>query len=402
MSACTGAFAGTRLGFPQLALLSLCALATLGIWVTNPFAAWGYEAGVFALTTWLFLDKSDWSGLRTERLTWTVLCATSLWGFVQLAVGATEYRWATMNAALYWASLAATALCARRLLIRAEQRNAFLQAAAWFGFAVAGVAVLAYFTSPQKVLWIFPSPYPDVWGPFPSRNNFAQFLELGVPVALWLGIRKESSGAYPFLAAAMLAAGLASASRAGGILLVLEVTVVFALLKREERRRLRWFLPAAILCIAIAGAGTLLHRLGEADPMRFRREIFHSTWNMIVERPLGGYGLGTFSVVYPAFAEFDMGAAVEHAHNDWLEWSAEGGVIFAGLWAVWFSRLAGPALRSIWGIGVIAICLHALVDYPFARHGVAAWVFALSGMLCQSSPTERKRQRTGTRHREPL
>ena len=40
-----------------------------------------------------------------------------------------------------------------------------------------------------------------------------------------------------------------------------------------------------------------------------------------------------------------------------------------------------PALRSIWGIGVPAVFLHALVDYPFARFGVAAWLFILVGAL---------------------
>ena len=40
-----------------------------------------------------------------------------------------------------------------------------------------------------------------------------------------------------------------------------------------------------------------------------------------------------------------------------------------------------PALRSIWGIGVLAVFLHALVDYPFARFGVTAWLFILVGAL---------------------
>jgi hypothetical protein len=30
---------------------------------------------------------------------------------------------------------------------------------------------------------------------------------------------------------------------------------------------------------------------------------------------------------------------------------------------------------------LIAVCLHALVDYPFARLGVCGWYFCLLGML---------------------
>jgi hypothetical protein len=40
-----------------------------------------------------------------------------------------------------------------------------------------------------------------------------------------------------------------------------------------------------------------------------------------------------------------------------------------------------PAVASVWGVGLIAICLHAIVDYPFARLGVCGWYFALVPML---------------------
>jgi hypothetical protein len=48
--------------------------------------------------------------------------------------------------------------------------------------------------------------------------------------------------------------------------------------------------------------------------------------------------------------------------------------------AVFFWSLR-PAIRSIWGLGVVAVALHALVDYPFARFGVCGWYFALLGVL---------------------
>ena len=102
---------------------------------------------------------------------------------------------------------------------------------------------------------------------------------------------------------------------------------------------------------------------------------------MIAERPLAGFGLGTFARVYPAYARFDLGAVVEHAHNDWLEWAAEGGIFYALAWFALAISVVKPAVRSIWGIGVIAVFLHALVDYPFARFGVSAWTMALIGTL---------------------
>jgi O-antigen ligase len=255
-----------------------------------------------------------------------------------------------------------------------------LEFLAKFGFAMAVLAVVSHYTSGAKVLWIFPSPYPDAWGPFLSRNNFAQFLELALPVAMW----KARHGATPAvaMAGAMLAAGFASASRAGAILLVAETLACLWMLRRGWPRAARWTLAAAVAVFsAIAGWSELRSRLFQPDPWEFRREFTRSTVAMIRDRPARGFGLGTFRTVYPAYAEFDAGAAVDHAHNDWLEWASEGGIGFAAVWVALALALVGPAIRSVWGIGVIALFVHALVDYPFARFGITAWFFVLAGGL---------------------
>jgi hypothetical protein len=46
--------------------------------------------------------------------------------------------------------------------------------------------------------------------------------------------------------------------------------------------------------------------------------------------------------------------------------------------AVWAAR---PAFRTIWGLGVVSIFLHSLVDYPLQRPQLAAWVIILIAML---------------------
>jgi O-antigen ligase len=282
-----------------------------------------------------------------------------------------------------FAAYGATALTARFALGAAALRNSFIEAFACFGGAVSVISTLAYFTSPSKVLWLFPSPYPDVWGPFLSRNNFAQFLELSLPAALWLGLRGRAR-AYLLLAAAMLAAGLASASRMGALLLLTETCGVVWLTRRRAKGSLRWFVGPAAVFVAVAGVNTLLTRLADPSPLDHRREIFRSTVEMITTRPWLGYGLGAYAAVYPEFAQFDSGTVVDRAHSDWLEWTAEGGLGFTSLWAAFALALWRPAIRSIWGLGVPALFLHALVDYPFARHGVAAWAFMLAGALAGS------------------
>jgi len=177
----------------------------------------------------------------------------------------------------------------------------------------------------------------------------------------------------------MLAAGLASGSRAGALLLLAEAGIILGLISR--RRTAAKFTLLAMILAVVAGAGTLAGRFAEHDPLRYRREIVASTMNMIEDRPWRGYGLGTYPYVYPAYASFDLGAVVEHAHNYWLEWAAEGGIPLALLWLVLALAVGVPAVSSVWGIGTVAVFLHALVDYPFARFGLTAWNFALMGAL---------------------
>ena len=235
-----------------------------------------------------------------------------------------------------------------------------------------------------------------------SRNNFAEFLELAFPVALWFGLgapnswedgaprKRERAGTgnflYLFIAAALLAAGLASASRAGSALLLWEAIVIGTAC--GSRRWVVKFAAAAVVLVVLIGEGTLVRRWSENDPMRVRREIQRSALAMIRERPIRGYGAGTFALVYPAYAQFDLGALVDHAHNDWLEWAAEGGLPYALAWLALAVSVVKPAARSVWGWGVIAVFLHAFVDYPFARLGVSAWTMALIGALSAAEMRE--------------
>ena len=399
------------------ALFLLACAATLTIWIRDPFSAWGYEICAFALGA-----RSCWrAGCRGGMIA-LAIAGISVWGFAQLALDATVYRYATMQASLHWVALGATAWAAAGALHHRPLQLRFLRAFVRFGVGLSVAAVLEYYTSSGRVFWIFDSGYPDVWGPFLSRNNFAEFLELVLPVALWLAAtdgdkiscelgciqndyaeterdpagppggslcrrrpqERKSGWTYAVIAAAILAAGLASASRAGAVILLIETAAVLGLLRSRSRLRagilLRLAASTAAL-VAVAGAGPLSRRILLPDPFSDRRELAHSTLAMIAANPWRGFGLGTFERVYPAYATFDSGAIVDHAHDDWLEWTSEGGLPFTLLWTGLLLASTRAAFRSVWGLGVPAIFLHAAVDYPFARLGVAAWVFILIGLL---------------------
>jgi hypothetical protein len=51
-----------------------------------------------------------------------------------------------------------------------------------------------------------------------------------------------------------------------------------------------------------------------------------------------------------------------------------------------------PAVRSIWGIGVIAVFIHAAFDYPFSRPAVGAWPILILSMAAVSQQTSLSRK----------
>jgi O-antigen ligase len=69
------------------------------------------------------------------------------------------------------------------------------------------------------------------------------------------------------------------------------------------------------------------------------------------------------------------------AHNDWLQWTAEGGFPFGVMLATLFFWSLRPAFRSVWGLGVVAVFLHAIVDYPFSRPALGSWAIVILSLL---------------------
>ena len=143
--------------------------------------------------------------------------------------------------AAVWPAYAAVAFSARRYSLLRQRLETWLEWFCWFAVGIGLVSVLAYYTSPGKIFWMFPAAYPDNWGPFPSRNNFAQFLELSFPVAVYQfdriaipGGKNDTRWLAGLPPAILFACGIASASRAGSLMLVLEAFAWPCSFGREE------------------------------------------------------------------------------------------------------------------------------------------------------------------------
>ncbi|MBV9266057.1 MAG: O-antigen ligase family protein [Acidobacteriaceae bacterium] len=294
------------------------------------------------------------------------------------------YAW---TGVLFWFTASSLVMFAAQVGSNKDRARWFRSAFVLFGSAICVLELLEQASRTNRYFWFLPSKFPAVYGTFAYWNNFAEFIELFFPVTLWSALSKRRPDVpYIVLSAIQISAVIASGSRAGSALVILELIAVLSLLYLRNRNRAFLYASAATIVLAAvfiyaAGVSQVIEKLHQHDQLSVRRDINASTIAMIKARPLTGWGLNSFVAVYPMFARFDTGVYINRAHNDWLQWAAEGGVFFAVLMAavlVWSFR---PAVRSVWGIGVIVVCLHALVDYPFARCGVCGWYFALLGLL---------------------
>jgi len=86
---------------------------------------------------------------------------------------------------------------------------------------------------------------------------------------------------------------------------------------------------------------------------------------MAIQRRAIGYGLGTFPEVNQQFAVKQFPVLANHAHTDWEEFAA--GVVFRFLLLILIPCAAAVpvAIRRPWGLGLIAIQLHAASTFLF-------------------------------------
>ncbi len=258
-------------------------------------------------------------------------------------------------------------------------------------------------------------------GTFVNKNHFAGFLAAALPCGLALAItigrrRREArglrerlldsfgaEGSRTLLAGLLVAVGFAglllSFSRAGiAAGLVALVLTSLAAGRRGLRTRLAVILVLAALAampLLQIGADRLLASYGRAGEeiadAGGRGTVWRDTVSMFAAYPVVGSGFGTFSAAYPMFRSASVRYYYDHAHNDPLQFLAEGGVVGAALlvllllplWkrAVFLLTGEGGALAAGFAAGLVAMALHALVDFNFHIPSNAATGAILSGMV---------------------
>ncbi len=337
---------------------------------------------------------------------------------------------------------------AAMILLCQERREALL---AWKALAVLGMALAALSAALELV---FPQTtfFSDFTvgrgafnGIFVNRNTTAAFLGLaGFAVAGWIMLPRAAPrhvivgdmsapriawGRVLLVAALfmLLIALISTRSRAGATLALIFLSLAFALLfvfwpERSGPHGHAGPVPlgrSAKAVLALAVGATLFVVYGDPVYSRMGAEAEISRWcvaastlEMIRERPIQGYGFGTFADAFPQYRNPDCmstSGAWTRAHNSHLEFLAGAGLV-GGLIAL---AMMGAMLRvlvvgfrkrrslraiPIMTLGALGFVLaHSVVDFPLQVPGVALYFAALMGTGCAvagliSTPVTRRRR----------
>lgn len=316
---------------------------------------------------------------------------------------------ATSFALIRWLSYAAFLVAAIEIAGRRGTLPTVLTAVALLGVfeAVYGIANLAF--GNRYLLWLPRDGHiRDATGTLVNRNHYAAVFELCLPALLARRSlaqrsarherRRDDAGLtalYVGAATIMGLAALLSRSRAGTLSLAVGMFVPLIVAARDAHgRQGRRMLSAVIVLVLLYGSWLGLNELAERftrDDVAVRPALWSDTARLVFDFPVVGAGAGSFETAFPAYrqrASAQVGYA--HAHQDYLEFFAEGGfcgVLLALLSGVSFIRLTGGTtgntsftVAALKG-ALVAALVHAAFDFPLHIPGLV-WLLLLISASC--------------------
>jgi O-antigen ligase len=393
-----------------VALLMFGPLAFGGV---EPWAVFTIEAGAaILLLAWTAAAAVSPLGLsvRLSPLYKPMLLFLAV-GILQLVFGRSAYAYNTVMELRLVIAYGILAFLTVRSLQRGGDYRKLGWALAGFGFAVALFAVAQDFAGNGKIYWLREQHEGVIYGPYVNHSHYAGLMEMLIPFALVIAAgRMVHGGKRTLLAfAAAIMAGTVFMSRSlGGVVAIACQAIAFLVMARREGRPARLNPRSALAIVALAALtlgflawldqGRSLDRiLGLRDPKyaassTSRIAIAKDSLQMFTGRPVLGWGLGTFSLVYPKYQSFYSIFLINHAHNDYLEALTETGLVGFGA-VVWFVILLyRSSLRKVadWSndprasirfaalLACTGILVHSLSDFNLHIPGNAALFFALS------------------------
>ena len=325
------------------------------------------------------LGVGVWGWWRVKSWTPVALALPALIGGAQWCVGGSAVPEETVRQAIQWLAAAGLGAAVLAAFPDSAARRRFRG-----GLLAAGWLVVAWGLVESALLG-------GDFGPIRNRNHYAVLCEMVLPLA-WM--KSRESGNW-WIAALPAAAGMTAGSRAGTAMVAAECLALWCLTDS------RWKSSKSAVAAGVAalGGGIAWWWLSRSSELLlYRDSMWASAIDLWKEKPVWGHGLGTFLWTYPAQARFDTGEIVDHAHNDWLEWGAEGGIGMVAVMALLGVMVVRRVRVAPWALGPVAALLHGLVDYPLQKYAF----LGLWGVLVVLAAEERwVKARVGSPAKEP-
>lgn len=396
----------TRVLYGVIGLLMFTPLAFGG---RAPWSLYILQAGsAVLLAAWTIAHiRSNEFTIRRSPLFWPALAFAGLIS-LQLIPGISAYWHATYSQLLQFVAYGCICFLISQTLTHTRHLRIIAKALAIFGSAVALFAMLQSLSSPGRIYW-WRAPFDGGWtyGPYVNHNHYAGLMEMLIPVPLVFAFsqfaRRRERWIAASIAAFMGATIFLSGSRGGMLAFAAQIALFALFIFREHRKQSVAVLFTAFVLITVGVvAWTGAHEVGSrlatlsSDPRAelstdIRLQIDRDILTMVRQRPLLGWGQGTFADVYPRFRSFYTDSAVNAAHNDLLQVLAETGFIGFAI-MIWFLiRALRPAWRksqkwqsSINGavsvaaiLGISGILVHSLFDFNMQIPANAALFYSL-------------------------
>lgn len=235
-------------------------------------------------------------------------------------------------------------------------------------------------------------------GIFMQRNNLASAMVTAVVLGLYLTSAPDFRYRRTMLKGLVLAAVFAcsaivmmTGSRVGLLGFIIAVPIMLA--ARYRLLKTKPLLLGCVLFALLSGsvfgisagdgfwiASSKIERLAEENG-EARKHIYKISWDIFMEKPLAGHGVGSFQSVFHNRAAEYMAlkggqplighARFTHPHNEILLWAIETGILSV----IGIGMVVAAGVRQLYRIGwqrggamaalIIPIALHTQVELPF-------------------------------------
>ncbi|GEM_PF-4877776 len=269
--------------------------------------------------------------------------------------------------------------------VKEENRKIFRRIFFFFLLFFSFLAVLDFFSLPPFLWEKFGGFPPQIWVSIGNSNMVGEFIILLLPFAIiyyrdkrreqgfWAGFSRGSS---LFLPAAALILTFSK-----GCILGFSASLLF-FYSRKKKKVLLVILGIAVIFLLVFVKFTPFREL---LTFQGRREVWRVSWNMLKEKPVSGWGWGSYKYYLPFFKDKNFrkvlpGVNIEQAHNDYLQVAIEGGVISLVAFLFLLFRVMRLNAGGIWFVGGLALILEGLVSFPFHTPLSSLLFFSLAGL----------------------